>query len=47
MVLATGHESILRATFGRREQERRKTLDELNQDEQNEEDITVTKEDFE
>jgi hypothetical protein len=44
---ADSHESILRATFGRREQERRKTLDELNQDEQDEEDITVTKEDFE
>ena len=44
---ADSHESILRATFGRREQERRKTLDELNQDEADSEDITITKDDFE
>lgn len=44
---ADSHESILRATFGRREQERRKTLDELDANDPEDEDDTVTKDDFE
>ena len=44
---ADSHESILRATFGRREQERRKTLDELDENDPETEDITVSREDFE
>lgn len=44
---ADSHDAILRATFGRREQERRKTRDELDHDEAEGEDIIVSKEDFE
>lgn len=44
---ADSHDDILRATFGRREQERRKTLEELDHDDGEGEDIVISKEDFE